>query len=178
MLLVPEVHAVVLDKDSLKSNFYERIKGKKGYKDLEISDEQSLYKKMYYQMRLRKKSEGFKITKQDRIPFQMLITKINKETKQSEPKWACLVFLIGTENIDIENTDTDNGEMNRQEQKLKEPQGFYTEVQDLVNMFKDVAMTLERKGKKFDREDWEKLMTKSNTNTLNFVNQEINSSLN
>ena len=175
ILLIPEVHAVVLNNDSLKSNFYEILKGKKGYKDLDINDEESLYKKMYYQMRLRKKSEGFKITQQDRIPFQMLITKINKESKQSEPKWACLIFLIGTENIDIENTDTDNSEINRQEQKLKEPQGFYTEVQDLVNIFKDVAMTLERKGKKFDWKDWEKTMTKNNTNILNFVNKDLDS---
>jgi hypothetical protein len=62
----------------------------------------------------------------DKIPYQLLIAKIPPRTSGAESRYGCLVFLVGTENLKTSS----------------EPKGFYTELPNVVELYKDLALNL------------------------------------
>jgi hypothetical protein len=109
-------------------NFLTRLQTK--YKGLDIEDANDSVKQAKEEVKkraegrikvLQGRSHQFEMWESPRLPLQLFIAGM------PENKVGCLVFLVGTEN-------TAEGKV----------EGFYTEMESLVNVFKDLALGLMR----------------------------------
>lgn len=170
---IPRFYAIVLTKSSLDKLFLERLKNRTDYVQIadrieaEVDREQRLYKRINGAINARNENikKDFHVYQQERLPFQLLITQIRKGKEHNERKWGCLVFLVGTENIET-------GSQN------KEPKGFYTELDHVVDVYREIASSLKESATAFDWEKWKEEMNRTNINSVNSVNQKIDTSVN
>jgi hypothetical protein len=59
------------------------------------------------------------------LPYQLLIAQLKPRTEHGKERWGCMVFLVGSGNIEAEQAAI----------------GFYTELKDFVDIFKVAADT-------------------------------------
>ena len=133
-LLIAAPRAVVVclphdDGCTLEKNFLTPLASRVNY--AKLKDKKELIEQLATEMRRLHKAieQDVKcgVGYLDSIPLQMLI--IEKKENQGYSKKACLVFHVGTDNLDTPQQD--DGEV-----------GFYTEVDSIVEVFQTTAESL------------------------------------
>jgi hypothetical protein len=122
------------DKKVLMENFLSKLAKRTSYQTLLAQLDAVADEIMSLHNAVAKKAKGTKpIVYADSIPLQILIVEKNDPSPLAFGKKACVVFHVGTGNI--ETTLMEDGET-----------GFYTELDSLVEMFQTMAESLWEAG--------------------------------
>jgi hypothetical protein len=128
----PVVVCLPQDVDALRDRFLVKLARRRNYATLKGTDTDhplitELAEEIYELHRTVQDRKPDRVRTLDSIPLQMLIVELKPELGHN--KKACLVFHVGTDNIGT--TQQENGES-----------GFYTEVDNIVDVFQTMADSL------------------------------------
>jgi hypothetical protein len=130
----PVVVCLTNDKDALEEKFLAKLARRGSYSTLKLEMNKVIDEIMKLHRALETKVPANKPIKYvDSIPLQILIVERGDALPMSVNKKACVVFHVGTGNIETQTLE--NGET-----------GFYTEVDSVVEMFETMAESLWEAG--------------------------------
>jgi hypothetical protein len=132
---IPLVQILTVNDAAARSNFLEPLSKRSGYDGLKHEllaqwDEVKSAKKLIKAKigpGAGDKPEDKRLVEMDALPIQLLITKVRKENGQL--RHCCLVFMVGTEVL-------------KSGQEIGKDSAFYTELDDMVGVFRNLAMAL------------------------------------
>ncbi len=138
---VKNVNIITLDDEAAWSKFIEPLSNKSGYENLKkcCSDRDSVIMKIiaddnkYFRFDIFNAKQGtartnYKVNAAATLPIQLLITGLPSHKGTTEDRFGCLVFMVGTDT----RGSIDPGDES----------GFYTELEQVVTVYKKVAKAL------------------------------------
>ena len=124
------VRILTSDDNSAQKHFLEPLKARGGcYEHLDVFKELNEIQKTKEEFkRIPKSLRDVKIQEVSSLPIQLLIVDLPKQEGFTEKRYGCLVFMVGSQSL----AGTISGE----------EAGFYTELSDMVDVFKKLAESL------------------------------------
>jgi hypothetical protein len=162
---IPKVHILTLFDEAIMDNFLEPLAGRPGYGQIFEDKKNELYgqvqrAKAGIMERMQNGRDKSQIDTEhscglyqiDTLPLQLFIAGAPKG------KTGCLVFMVGTEILQaakskVEDGDKDNNNKSvRQDKQFQEP-GFYTELTEVVDVYRSLAEALFTQARKQSKPD-------------------------
>jgi hypothetical protein len=154
VVTIPRVHILTLCNDDIQKNFLEPLAGRPKYKDIFTEAKKN---EVYGLIQQAKQKIVARIIARDptpnedeefvgrmfevhRLPIQLFIAGV-----EGQDRLACLVFMVGTEILLGAKKAAENGlaseDASEDDQEFFEP-GFYTELKEVVDVYKALANAL------------------------------------